>query len=875
MKKALSLLFGIFYLFSVANAQTADSTLNFQKADSLIFNSDSLSVSDSLSIADSLAKKEKKFDVDAVVFSKASDSLKFDVVGKKMHLFGSGDLKYKSSELSAGSIDVNFVNNELSARGVIDTSDTTGEKYIQTPVLTENGESYEGKRLKYNFKTQQGFISVARNDEESSRYEGNKVKKVDKNTFFIEDGIYTTCSNDVPHTYFSAAKMKVIQNDKVFAEWIFLHIAGVPLPIPLPWAVFPNKSGRRSGIVVPTYGQMADRGQYFRNFGYFWAMSDYMDFGLFGDYYSKGGWGLRSRYRYKLRYKFDGNLSAGISKITLGEPADPNYSEGLNWDLKLYHSQRFNPSSSLNINLQYSSSDYLKQNSVSYNNLLRQDIISNATYSKRWDSGWSMQLNYNRNQNLQSGNITETLPSISVTKSTFYPFDFSKGKSATQKSWYEQIAMNYSGNAKYYKRKTSDLFETKWGAQHSLKINASPKIGYFNITPSISYSEKWYPKRQVYEVYQYQDSVFNAADSSYTVTTRDSTRRKDIDEWNFVRNFDFSVSASTKLYGMARPNMLGIEAFRHTFTPSISYNYRPDFSDQKWGYYDSYEANGQTFYYDKFGNGIYGGVPTGESQSLNFSVGNLFEIKTMKDPTDTTSESKKIRLLNFTASTGYNFAADSLQLADLRLSYRTQIGEWLNFNGSSSYSFYDQINGRKIKTFLKDAGKGLMRMTNLSLSFSTTISGEKLKGEEAKKGPGFEEERYNEEDGGTQIPGYVAIQDQQQADFSIPWSLSLNYNYNLNKSNPEIPSITQNLGLNLSFNLTKNWKFTVRGNYDIEEGRISAPAVSVYRDLHCWEMNFDWYPIGTYRGFRFEIRIKAPELQDIKVEKAGGLYSGR
>jgi hypothetical protein len=242
----------------------------------------------------------------------------------------------------------------------------------------------------------------------------------------------------------------------------------------------------------------------------------------------------------------------------------------------------------------------------------------------------------------------------------------------------------------------------------------------------------------------------------------------------------------------------------------------------------------------------------------------------MKDPTDTTSESQKITLLNLDLSTGYNFAADSIKLSDLRVSYRTKIGDILNFNGSSNYTFYDYDAGRRINEFLASKGKGLFRLTNLNFSVSTSISGKKLAGEERTGRDVDEEEEFD----AFKEKDYVRLYEEEDTDFSIPWNLRLSYNYNLSKPTPAKGVVRSNLGVNLGFNLAKNWKFGVRGNYDFQAEEFSAPQVTVYRDLECWEMNFSWNPIGNYTGFRFEIRMKAPELRDVKVTRRRGLYSG-
>ncbi len=849
----------------VATADTLTKNTNSISNDTLASSRDSLLTanSDSTGVADSTKSKGGFNDVKAVIYSSGTDSLIFDIKNKKMSIYGKGDVKYQKSELKSGKIKVDFTTNELIAYGVPDKEDSTGKKIVQNPVMIDNGETYEGAALKYNFKTKQGFISVAKNKEDKQYYKGEAVKKVTKNVYFIKNGMYTTCKSDTPVTYFTAKQMKVIQKDRIIAKWIWMYIGGVPLPLPLPFGVFPNRGGRRSGIIPPGYGMDARRGQYFHNFGYFWAISDYMDLALTGDYYTKGGWGARQRFRYAKRYSFSGNFNAGISRIIIGEPEDPKRQEQTDWNISWFHNQRFNPTTRLDVNLRFQTSNFYRNNSIDYNSLLRRNIVSNATFSKRWEeSRNSLTINYNRVQNLDNGTISELLPGITFNKAQSYPFR-SKTAVPGKMKWYEYIGYSYTGRFINKRIKNNTGLHIRGGIQHSFSVSASPKIAHLNISPHLSYTEKWYNKRTRKKL------VAVPQDSTYVYRVED----EDVHEINFVRTFNFGVTASTKIYGIAQPEMLGIKAFRHTVSPSISYNYSPDFSAEKWGYYDVYyDKNGKEVRYDKFGREIFGGVPSRESQRLSFSVGNLFEMKTMKDPTDTTSKEKKYRLLNLTAGISYDFAADSNKLSDLSLSYRTQLGKYLNFYGSSGYTFYDYNGSRRINKFLLSQGKGLLRFNRMSLSISTSISGEKLKGKEDKK----EKQKGEEEPPAFRKKDYISLfGEEQPVDFKIPWSLSLNLNYNISKPTPNYVSKTASIGLNLAFNLTPKWRFNVSGNYDLIRKEISAPAVSIYRDMDCWEMRFNWNPLGIYRGFHFEIRMKAPELRDIKVTKTKGLYSGR
>ena len=813
---------------------------------------------DSLSIPDTLNKKT--YDVDTTIYTESSDSLIFYVNKKKMDIYGNASIQYRETNLKSANIFVDFQTNNIDAEGV--PSDSLSGKYNGTPVLKEGADSYNGFKMRYNFKTKRGFISAAATETDGAIYSGAKINKVNEDTYFIKDGIYTTCDSDTPDYYFYSPEMKVINKKEIVAKWIWIFFGGVPFPVPLPFAVFPIESGRRSGIVPPVFGDDATYGKYFSRFGYFWAISDYMDLLLTSDYYTRGSFNFNSRFRYSKRYNFSGSLEGNYKVFKTGEPSDPDRTVSKDWFMRLSHNQTITPSLRLDANLQFvSGSNYSRRTIYDLNEVLTTNIISNATLSKSWEeSGNSMSLNYSRTQNLVKGTISEILPRFSFNMSQKYPFR--RKESSGNYKWYELIGYTYSGLFQNNRNKTGDDLKIRGGIQHQVSINASPKVGYFSLTPSINYTERWYNKRVEQEF------------AGLTTSGGDSIVTKDVNEINMVRTFSTGVRASTKFYGIVQPHILGISAIRHTVSPSISYSYTPDFSEPFWGYYGSYvNSDGNTVKYNKFANEIFGGPGRGETQNISFSVSNIFEMKTAVNPSDTTSKEQKIQLLNLDASLNYNFAADSVKFSPIRLGFRTQVGNLFSFNGGSTYTLYDvNENGYSINKFLADEGKGLFRLTSFSFSVSTSLSGEKLKSSEP------ENKTYlNQEDEfqlGQQNQVYKGIYDNKDADFTIPWDVTLNYNYSLNKMNPAQAIISSNLSSSINFNLTPKWKFSFSGSYDFDRKKFAAPQIKISRDLHCWIMNFTWNPIGTYRGYTLEIRVKAPQLQDLKITKRDRFYSG-
>jgi lipopolysaccharide assembly outer membrane protein LptD (OstA) len=837
--------------FQIILAQEADSTL-FKRIDTL-----STFAKDSLSLPDSSVKK-KTYDVDTVIYASSTDSLFFYVNQKKMDLYGKSELKYKDTDLKSANIFINFNTNNVDAYGV--PNDSLPNKFSGTPTLSQNGEVYDGQSMKYNFKTTRGFITQANTGSEGARYTGEKINKVGRDTYFVKDGTYTTCDTVPPDYYFYSPEMKVIQKKEIIAKWIWIFFGGVPFPIPLPFAVFPLQSGRRSGIIAPAFGQDGTYGYYFSHFGYFWAINDYVDLNLTGDYYTRGSFGFNTRFRYVKRYDYNGSIQGGyrLFKSTSYTGSSTNKQ----WSIALSHHQTFTPTLRLDANLQFlSGKNYIQSTTYNMNEALQNNIYSNATLYKSWDeSGNSMTISYTRNQDLESGDISEILPSFSFNIPFSYPF---KRKGVfNKKEWYEYIGYSYSGQFQNHRNKSGGHLSVRGGINHSINVSASPKVGYFNISPNVSYNEEWYNK----QVEMYSAGI--NADS-----TGDSVITKDIHKISEVRTFRLGLSASTKFYGMFQPNILGISAIRHIVTPSISYNFTPDFSKAGWGYYGTYiNYLGQQVKYDKYKREIFSAPTSGEQQSISFSLGNVFEMKTAVDPTDTTSKAKKIQLLNLSANISYNFAKDSLRFSDLGLSYHTQVGEFLNFSGSSSFSLYDYSSkGYDINKFLINEGKGLLRLRNFNFSISTSLSGEKLKSKEKEKPK--QEQPVSDAVQPPESDIYQGIYNNKQPDFSIPWNLSLSYNYSFTKNSPYPPS--SNISASLDFNLTPKWKFAVAGSYDFRANQFSAPQIRISRDLHCWIMNFTWNPIGTFSGYYLEIRVKAPELQDLKITKRGQFYNGK
>ncbi|MEO8663951.1 MAG: putative LPS assembly protein LptD [Ignavibacteria bacterium] len=798
-------------------------------------------------------------DIDAPINYSARDSLIFDTKNKKVYLYNEAKLTYKDLKLEAGRIIVDQETQILEAFGIPDS--VRSGKFTQSPLMYQGDDKYEGARLTYNFKSQQGSVSMGFSEAEIGYYFGDKIKKVTSDVLFIKNGIYTTSSDrEDPEYYFLSPKMKVIPNDKVIAQSVFLYIEGVPV-FWLPFGVFPNRSGRSSGLIPPTFGDDGTYGKYISKLGYFWAINNYLDLALTGSYFTKGRIDVYGRLRYASKYNYSGSIDGGYSRIRLGEITDVNIPQSDAWGLNVNHNQQINPTTRLDASLGFSSGkNYYNTSTNSLSELLLQNILSNLTLSKSWEGKpYSLNLNYFRDQNLLNGDITERIPLVNFSVTQSFPFE-SKYSGSYNKNLYEYFSYSYNGSflnnrvkqtIKTSLNTDSTYTDLRSGVRHGLNFGLSPKFDLISLIPFFNYNEIWYNK--------YVAKTFNPADSSLTTN--------DVNAIKALRYFQTGVSLATRFVGIFTPKIFKVTGIRHTITPSVSYIYQPDFSDPKWGYYKTYQnASGQEVKYSIFEKEVFGSAPGGELQALNFSLGNLFEMKTRVND----SVENKFQLFNIDAGINYNFAADSLRFSELFTTFRTNIGSFLNITGGASLNLYkfDLQDSARINQFLFDTDGRLADITNFNISMSTSFSF------------GFSNKKKiitpNDTLTGKGDYKHIRTEKIEEVAFDIPFSGGFGFNYAESRFSPFNTSRYSNLSGNIGFNLTEKWRFTVAANYDIINHAIVAPYITAYRDLNSWEMNFNWYPAGAYRGFSLEIRIKAPQLKDIKVSKqtnSRGVYN--
>ncbi|OYT16744.1 MAG: hypothetical protein B7C24_06130, partial [Bacteroidetes bacterium 4572_77] len=242
--------------------------------------------------------------LDTKVEYPAQDSIRFDLRDKKVYMYNKAQVKYGSLDLQGDYMEIDFNKKEIFSQGVEDTAGVI----VGKPIFKESDDEFGSEKMRYNFESKKGLITGVKTEESGGFLHGEVIKKMPDNTAYIKNGRFTTCSLDHPHFAFRFRRSKVIPGDKIVTGPAFFEIAHVPTPIMLPFGLFPNQQGKQSGIIVPEFGEVDKMGYYLKDGGYYWAISDYLDFTLKGSVYSRGSWAINALSKYKKRYKYSGNL---------------------------------------------------------------------------------------------------------------------------------------------------------------------------------------------------------------------------------------------------------------------------------------------------------------------------------------------------------------------------------------------------------------------------------------------------------------------------------------------------------------------------------------------------------------------------------------
>ncbi|WP_138433405.1 putative LPS assembly protein LptD [Winogradskyella algicola] len=837
---------------------------------------------------DSDSVKKEGFLKDIVTY-KARDYVAVNQKKQQIRLFNEAMVQYEDMEITAGVIVIDYNKNLVYAGRL---KDSTG--YSQKPVFTQGANVIEPDSIIFNTDSRKALIFNSVTEQSGGTVIAERTKRENDSVYFISQGKFTTSENlEDPEYYIKMSKAKIVPNKKIVTGMSQMYIYDVPTPIALPFAFFPMSKKQTSGIIFPSFGEDTgnDRGYFLQNGGYYFAINDYLDLAVLGDYYTNGSYGIRLQSNYAVRYKFRGNFGFRYENLLNSERGFPDFRQSTIYNIRWSHSQdaKANPNSRFSASVNLGSSQFFSQsiNQANLANTLTNTLASSVSYSKTFqgEPQVNLSLTATHNQNTNTEAINLTLPTMQASMTRVFPF---APKSGAKKGAIQNINFQVNTRGEYRIQTTDSLFgksemfeDALAGMRHSIPVTTNFKVfNHFSASVSANFDENW---------------TFNTVKRN-NIFEGESSEAIKVNGFDRFLTYNFGASIGTTLYGMYNFQKKGknpkIQAIRHVMRPSISYNVSPAF-DQYYETYDVIAADGTTsdqIEYTRFENSLFGRPGNRYSSSLGLAVGNNFEAKIRsKDSTET--EPKKIFLLNnLNLATSYDLAADSLNWSPLRVTGGTQIlNKKMNINFGMTLNPYAlDSNNNVIDKFNVNNGGSLFRMTSANLNVSYSLNNDSFSGKDE------EEERDEEADRNSATANARAddlfgvsqdFADQRLGDrkkdkskddeeknnefynYKMPWSLRLSYvaNYNNTRRQNEISS--HSLMFSGDVELSPRWSIGASSGYDFLNQGFTFTQLRFERDLLSWRMNFSWVPFGRNQSWNFFIGIKSNLLKDLKYDQ--------
>lgn len=731
---------------------------------------------------------------------------------------------------------------------------------------------------------------------------------------------FTSCDLEVPHYHFAAREMKIVHNSVMIARDVTLNFADVPV-LWLPFMVQSLKQGRRSGLLAPSIGlqDIARTSSSYRrsieNVGFYWALNDYLGTQLWLNWRS----GIRTELNGSLQYGWQKQFLNG--SLTFGK--NWNVDGSSSFSIHTGNSWRPGERTSVQVGGSYTSSARdLRRYSYDPQELNR-NITSTASLNHRFDWG-SLNLGAQRIESLSNGQVGLTLPSVSLSLTPVTLF-----KSAGEGSWYNNATWN--GNMRFSSRRKSmgDELSPSATARDNGDLDAqassSFSLGNFSWSQSVNFQEHVNHARPQIIVPSEADTLppdtFAAlprtTSQGLTWSTSLGYTQRLIGTSTFSPSLSFGgglqkpdtlaapvamptratfvASLGTNIYGFW-PGVGPFGAFRHRVDPSLSYSYSPKPA------------------VDSLQRAVFG-AQVGKTNRLSLNLSQTIEAKYATTdtapapaPADTAPsadgaprrlpQARKVTLLSLnTTIPAYDFERaeetgnwiDGFTGTGLSHTIRSELLRGLSLSVSHDiFRTETAAPGGAVTTTRSFAPR--LRTVNTSFSLNSDswlfralgLAG-KVVGGQAQQEADTAAADSAGEPGTSMIPGRASTGGVPETGGGRgavgTWRANFDYSLIRPPAGDAVSKGNQQLRANISFQPTENWSVNWSTGYSISEREFDDHVLTLTRDLHRWQANFDF--VKAQNGnFVFRFRVNLIDNPDIKLDydqrsEGLGVPSGR
>ncbi len=184
-------------------------------------------------------------------------------------------------------------------------------------IIDEGPRRMSGDSLEWDLETRTGKITNGKAFVDPGYYfTGDTIAKVGPDEYLITDGVFTSCDDeDKPPWSLALTKASITVGGYARIRNARMRFGNIPAMY-FPYILWPAKTERSSGMLIPKPGYSNRRGGYL-GLAYFKTLGRSADATFFLDLYSKQFYGFGAEYRYR----FSEDSSGSFSGYLLNEPS--------------------------------------------------------------------------------------------------------------------------------------------------------------------------------------------------------------------------------------------------------------------------------------------------------------------------------------------------------------------------------------------------------------------------------------------------------------------------------------------------------------------------------------------------------------------------
>ncbi len=417
----------------------------------------------------------------------------------------------------------------------------SGDATVQGAVRIEEASGdVEADAIELNLESGAGTIRNGRVflREGNVHLGGAEIARLGPESYRLTNGTFTTCNGERPAWKFGVDELDLTVGGYARARNVLFYLREVPV-LYLPYIIYPVKTERESGLLLPRLGYSDSRGSEL-SLSYYHVIDRNMDATVSLDYFSDIGVGTGLEYRYYLGRDNEGE-ARGYHVTGIGSTSD---SYALSWE----HSGTLPGQTRLAADVEYvSDQDYFSDFGETAGEYNKDSVDSVVYLSRIWDRvTLGGQFKYLKDLEQDNDLTVQRLPDVRLTA----------------------VRQRVGGPLYASGEVTSGYFWRHDGVKGT-RLTLRPTLGAyftpggaFDIATEASYLERLYQTGS--------EGPGSADEGTYEFNTRLSTR--------LGRTFALDGEQFT--------------AMRHSLEPELTYTYRPGSDEKTLPFFDAQDRLG-------------------------------------------------------------------------------------------------------------------------------------------------------------------------------------------------------------------------------------------------------------------------------------------